>query len=48
MKAAVVRENLDGFVDLIDDWEPRALGFGEALVDVEYSGLCHTDLRCRW
>ena len=44
MKAAVVRENLDGFVDLIDDWEPRALGFGEALVDVEYSGLCHTDL----
>ncbi|WP_156469580.1 alcohol dehydrogenase catalytic domain-containing protein, partial [Weissella sp. DD23] len=44
MKAAVVRETPDGFVDLIDDWQPRALGFGEALVDVEYSGLCHTDL----
>lgn len=44
MKAAVVRENNDGYVDLIDDWEPRALSFGEALVDVEYVGICHTDL----
>ena len=38
MKAAVVRETPDGFVDLIDDWQPRALGFGEALVDVEALG----------
>ncbi|MFL1696042.1 alcohol dehydrogenase AdhP [Weissella kandleri] len=44
MKAAVVRENNDGHFDLIDDWEPRALGFGEALVDMEYVGLCHTDI----
>ena len=44
MKAAVVRENNDGYVDLIDDWEPRSLAFGEALVDVEYVGICHTDL----
>ena len=44
MKAAVVRQNPDGFVDLVDDWEPREVGFGEALVDVEYCGLCHTDL----
>ncbi|MBU7454961.1 alcohol dehydrogenase AdhP [Leuconostoc fallax] len=44
MKAAVVRETPDGYVDLIDDWQPRQLSFGEALVDVEYCGLCHTDL----
>ncbi|WP_373762482.1 alcohol dehydrogenase AdhP [Weissella soli] len=44
MKAAVVRETLDGFLDLIDNWSPKPLAFGEALVDVEYSGLCHTDL----
>lgn len=44
MKAAVVRENPDGFVDLVDDWKPRDLSFGEALVDVEYCGICHTDL----
>jgi len=44
MKAAVVRENPDGYVDLIDNWEPKALSFGEALVDMEYVGLCHTDL----
>lgn len=44
MKAAVVRENPDGYVDLIEDWEPKPLAFGEALVDIEYVGLCHTDL----
>lgn len=44
MKAAVVRETPNGYVDLIDDWTPRPLTFGEALVDVEYVGLCHTDL----
>ncbi|CAH1850826.1 MULTISPECIES: alcohol dehydrogenase AdhP [Convivina] len=46
MKAAVVRSKNDGYVDLIDDWQPRALGFGDALVDLEYVGLCHTDLHC--
>lgn len=46
MKAAVVRNVNDGYVDLIDDWQPRALAFGDALVDVEYVGLCHTDLHC--
>lgn len=46
MKAAVVRETPDGYVDLIDDWKPATLGFGDALVDVEYCGLCHTDLHC--
>ncbi|MDR0899840.1 MAG: alcohol dehydrogenase catalytic domain-containing protein, partial [Lactobacillaceae bacterium] len=44
MYAAVVREKNDGYVDLISDWTPKTLGFGEALVDVEYCGLCHTDL----
>lgn len=44
MKAAVVRETPNGYVDLIDDWTPRPLTFGEALVDMEYVGLCHTDL----
>lgn len=46
MKAAVVRNVNDGYVDLIDDWQPRALAFGDALVDIEYVGLCHTDLHC--
>jgi len=44
MKAALVRETPDGYVDLIDDWTPKPLTFGEALVDMEYVGLCHTDL----
>ncbi len=44
MKAAIVRETPDGYVDLVDNWEPKPLAFGEALVDMEYVGLCHTDL----
>ncbi|GMA67005.1 hypothetical protein GCM10025884_06320 [Leuconostoc gelidum subsp. gelidum] len=44
MKAALVRETPDGYVDLINDWTPKPLTFGEALVDMEYVGLCHTDL----
>ncbi|GAB6092903.1 alcohol dehydrogenase AdhP [Furfurilactobacillus curtus] len=43
MKAAVVRDNVDGFVD-VKDVTLRDLKPGEALVDVEYCGLCHTDL----
>lgn len=46
MKAAVVRQVPNGFVDIIDNWQPRELSFGEALVDVEYCGLCHTDIHC--
>ncbi|GEN47997.1 alcohol dehydrogenase AdhP [Ligilactobacillus pobuzihii] len=43
MKAAVVRDNCDGYVD-IKDVTLRALHEGEALVKMEYCGLCHTDL----
>lgn len=46
MKAAVVSQVPNGFVDIIDNWQPRELSFGEALVDVEYCGLCHTDIHC--
>lgn len=43
MKAAVVRDNSDGYVD-VKDVELRPIENGEALVQVEYCGLCHTDL----
>ncbi|MEJ6400098.1 alcohol dehydrogenase AdhP [Nicoliella lavandulae] len=43
MKAAVVRPNSDGYVD-IKDVTLRPIKNGEALVKVEYCGLCHTDL----
>ncbi|HJE98390.1 MAG TPA: alcohol dehydrogenase AdhP [Ligilactobacillus acidipiscis] len=43
MKAAVVRDNCDGYVD-IKDITLRSLHEGEALVKMEYCGLCHTDL----
>ncbi|GEK29056.1 alcohol dehydrogenase AdhP [Furfurilactobacillus siliginis] len=43
MKAAVIRDSVDGFVD-VKDVTLRDLKAGEALVDVEYCGLCHTDL----
>lgn len=43
MKAAVVRDNCDGYVD-IKDVKLRELRAGEALVKMEYCGLCHTDL----
>ncbi|XKM13918.1 alcohol dehydrogenase AdhP [Orbaceae bacterium ac157xtp] len=43
MKAAVIRDNCDGQVDL-KEIELRPLEAGEALVEVEYCGLCHTDL----
>ena len=43
MKAAVIRENCDGFVD-VKDVTLRDLKPGEALVDMEYCDLCHTDL----
>ncbi|MFQ1013557.1 alcohol dehydrogenase AdhP [Gilliamella apicola] len=43
MKAAVVRQECDGQVE-IKDIPLRPLEAGEALVEVEYCGLCHTDL----
>lgn len=43
MKAAVVSKENKGFVDLIEK-ELRPIGPGEALVDIEYCGVCHTDL----
>ena len=43
MKTAVVRDPVDGYVD-VKDVTLRDLKPGEALVDVEYCGLCHTDL----
>lgn len=43
MKAAVVRDPVDGYVD-IKDVQLRPIHQGEALVKVEYCGLCHTDL----
>ncbi len=43
MKAAVVNQNSDGQVE-IKDLKVRELKPGEALVDVECCGVCHTDL----
>ncbi|USS93459.1 alcohol dehydrogenase AdhP [Fructilactobacillus ixorae] len=43
MKAAVVRSNSDGYVD-IKDVNLRPIDEHEALVKIEYCGLCHTDL----
>ena len=43
MKAAVVRKDCDGYFD-VKDVTLRDLKPGEALVKIEYCGLCHTDL----
>lgn len=43
MKAAVVNDPVDGFVT-VKDVQLRDLKYGEALVKMEYCGLCHTDL----
>ncbi|WP_392552140.1 alcohol dehydrogenase AdhP [Orbus wheelerorum] len=43
MKAAVIRQDCNGQVEL-KDVPIRPLESGEALVEVEYCGLCHTDL----
>lgn len=43
MKAAVIRDSVDGYVD-IKDVTLRPITHGEALVKMEYCGLCHTDL----
>lgn len=43
MKAAVVKAGAHGCVDVVEK-DIRALKFNEALVEVEYCGVCHTDL----
>ena len=43
MKAAVVTQNCDGNVEIIEK-DIRPLEANEALVEVEYCGVCHTDL----
>ncbi len=45
MKAAVINDPVDGYVT-VKDVQLRDLKPGEALVDMEYCGLCHTDLHC--
>ena len=45
MKAAVINDPVDGYVT-VKDVKLRDLKPGEALVDMEYCGLCHTDLHC--
>ena len=43
MRAAVVTADSNGNVDLVDK-EIRPLQAGEALVEVEYCGVCHTEI----
>lgn len=43
MKAAVVRNNPDGYVDIVEK-ELRPINENEALLVMEYCGVCHTDL----
>jgi len=43
MKAAVVRQKPDGYADIVEK-TLRPIKPNEALLDMEYCGLCHTDL----
>ena len=43
MKAVVVPEHSDGSVEVREVPVPN-VGYGQALVKIEYSGVCHTDL----
>ncbi|EEZ75468.1 oxidoreductase, zinc-binding dehydrogenase family protein [Neisseria lactamica ATCC 23970] len=43
MQAVVVNKNVAGDVEVVER-EVRPLEYGEALVEVEYCGVCHTDL----
>ncbi len=43
MRAVVVNESGSGDVEVVER-ELRPLEYGEALVEVEYCGVCHTDL----
>ncbi|MFM1525420.1 MULTISPECIES: alcohol dehydrogenase AdhP [Helcococcus] len=43
MKAVIVNKKGDG-VEVVSDYKKPSPGYGEALVKVEYCGVCHTDL----
>ena len=43
MRAVVVNQAVEGDVEVVER-DIRPLAFGEALVEVEYCGVCHTDL----
>lgn len=43
MRAVVVNQAVEGDIEIVEK-DIRALEYGEALVDVEYCGVCHTDL----
>ena len=43
MHAVVVNKDVAGDVEVVER-ELRPLEYGEALVEVEYCGVCHTDL----
>ena len=43
MRAVVVNQAVEGDIEIVER-DIRAPEYGEALVDVEYCGVCHTDL----
>lgn len=43
MRAVVVNQDVQGDVEVVER-DVRPLEYGEALVEVEYCGVCHTDL----
>ena len=43
MRAVVVNQASTG-VEVVDHEKPSVVGHGQALVKVEYCGVCHTDL----
>lgn len=43
MRAVVVNQAVEGDVEVVER-DIRELESGEALVEVEYCGVCHTDL----
>ena len=43
MRAVVVNQASTG-VEVVDHEKPAVVGHGQALVKVEYCGVCHTDL----
>ncbi|QDJ27517.1 hypothetical protein BHS01_02580 [Lactococcus paracarnosus] len=43
MRAAVVKQSLDGYAAVVER-ELRPIKGNEALLDMEYCGVCHMDL----
>lgn len=43
MRAVVVNQASTG-VEVVDHEKPAVVGHGQALVKIEYCGVCHTDL----